>query len=267
MSHGIASADVAELEAIASEAARAAGQLVLEGFRRQFAVQTKGPQAELFTEYDVRSEQLVRRILGERSPGLAIVGEESGGEPSADLTWYIDPIDGTINFIAGHPFFAVSVGLMRGDQPIAGAVYAPVLNWEWVGSTTHGTRKNDEPCRVSEASALSDVVMVTSYPTRSGVNGVNDALRGRQLTALAGQVRDVRRSGSAALDLCMVADGTYGLSWMRRISPWDIAAGAAMVLGAGGSFEELEAGTPGAQYLTTNGHVRTAAIDLLSKIQ
>lgn len=267
MSHGVASADIAELEAIAVAASRAAGQLVLEGFQRQFAVQTKGPQAELFTEYDVRSEELVRRILTERSPGLAIVGEESGGEPGADLTWYIDPIDGTINFIAGHPFFAVSVGLMRGNQPLAGAVYAPVLNWEWVGSVAHGTRKNGAPCEVSDAAALGDVVMVTSYPTRSGVNGVNDAQRARQLTALAGEVRDVRRSGSAALDLCMVADGTYGLSWMRRISPWDIAAGAAMVLGAGGSFEELEAGTPGAQYLTTNGHVRAAAIALLSKTQ
>lgn len=256
--------ELSELETIALDAARAAGALVLEGFRRQVAVSTKGPFAEVFTEYDVRSEELVRRILSAKSPGIPIVGEESGGQPGSDLTWYIDPIDGTINFIAGHPFFCVSVGIMRGDTPIAGAVVAPVLGWEWVGNAESGARKNGAPCAVSARTALADVVMVTSYPSRSGVNPVNDAVRARQLSRLYASVRDVRRCGSAAIDLCMVADGTYEFSWMRQISPWDIAAGAAMVLGAGGTFETLEAGSPGAQFLTTNGYVRDAVLDVLA---
>jgi myo-inositol-1(or 4)-monophosphatase len=259
--------EITDFETIARETARAAGALVLEGFRRQFQVSTKGPHAELFTEYDVRSEDLVRKLLAEKTPGVAIVGEEGGGAPGSDLTWYIDPIDGTINFIAGHPFFAVSVGIMRGSEPLAGAVYAPVLQCEWVGSVTGGTRKNGEPCYVSQQTQLSDVLMTTSYPSRSGVNEVNDALRARQLSRLSASVRDVRRCGSAAIDLCMVADGTYELSWMRRISPWDIAAGAAMVLGAGGTFEELEPGTPGAQFLTTNGYVRAAVVELLTGVR
>lgn len=256
--------ELAELEATALETARAAGALILDGYRRQVAVSTKGPHAEVFTEYDVRSEELVRRLLTERSPGVPIVGEEGGGAPGPDLTWYIDPIDGTINFIAGHPFFCVSVGVMRGSSPIAGAVVAPVLGWEWVGNAQAGARKNGQPCAVSRRTALSEVVMVTSYPSRSGVNPVNDALRARQLSRLYATVRDVRRCGSAAIDLCMVADGTYEFSWMRQISPWDIAAGAAMVLGAGGTFEVLEPNTPGAQFLSTNGYVRDAVLDVLA---
>lgn len=256
--------ELAELEATALETARAAGELIFEGFRRQVAVSTKGPHAEVFTEYDVRSEELVRQLLTERTPGIPIVGEEAGGKPGPDLTWYIDPIDGTINFIAGHPFFCVSVGLMRGDAPIAGAVVAPVLGWQWVGNAESGARKNGERCRVSQRTTLSDVVMVTSYPSRSGVNPVNDALRARQLSRFYANVRDVRRCGSAAIDLCMVADGTYEFSWMRQISPWDIAAAAAMVLGSGGTFEVLEPNTAGAQYLTTNSYVRDAVMDLLA---
>lgn len=256
--------DVVELETVALETAQAAAKLVFEGFRRQFQISTKGPHAELFTEYDVRSEELVRRLLSERTPGIPIVGEEAGGAPGPDLTWYIDPIDGTINFVAGHPFFGVSVGVMRGDVPVAGAVVAPALGLDWVGSSARGARKNGQPCAVSDRTVLSDVVMSTSYPSRSGVNPVNDALRARQLTRLYGAVRDVRRCGSAAIDLCMVADGTYEFSWMRKISPWDIAAGAAMVLGGGGTFEVLEPGTPGAQFLTTNGRVRDGVLDVLA---
>lgn len=256
--------ELSEFEATALAAAQAAGALTLEGFRRQLSVSTKGPHAEVFTEYDVRSEELVRKLLAERSPGIPIVGEEAGGTPGPDLTWYIDPIDGTINFIAGHPFFCVSVGLMRGSVPIAGAVVAPVLGWQWVGNAETGARKNGAPCAVSARTNLGEAVMVTSYPSRSGVNPVNDALRARQLARFYSTVRDVRRCGSAAIDLCMVADGTYEFSWMRQISPWDIAAGAAMVLGSGGTFEVLEPNTPGAQFLTTNRYVRDAVVDLLA---
>jgi myo-inositol-1(or 4)-monophosphatase len=263
-STNLTSRELVELETIALETAQAAGALVLEGFRRHVAVSTKGPHAEVFTEYDVRSEELVRNLLTERTPGIPIVGEEAGGKPGSDLTWYIDPIDGTINFIAGHPFFCVSVGLLRGDAPIAGAVVAPVLGWNWVGNAETGARKNGQACAVSQRTNLAEVVMVTSYPSRSGVNPVNDALRARQLSRLYSTVRDVRRCGSAAIDLCMVADGTYEFSWMRQISPWDIAAGAAMVLGSGGTFEVLEAGTAGAQFLTTNGYVRDAIVDVLA---
>lgn len=260
----LSSGDLVDFERIALEAATEASKLVLEGYRRQFRVSTKGPFAEVFTEYDVRSEELVRRRLTEMSPGIPIVGEEGGGDAGDALTWYIDPIDGTINFIAGHPFFAVSVGLMSADSPVAGAVVAPVLGWSWVGSAQAGARKNGEPCAVSNNGRLSDAVMATSYPSRSGVSAPSDATLGRQVEQLYNAVRDVRRCGSAAIDLCMVADGTYELSWMRKISPWDIAAGAAMVLGAGGTFEVLDGTPAGPQFLTTNTKVREEALGLLA---
>lgn len=255
--------DAKELTRVALEVAQAAGALVLAGFRQQLTIATKGPHDELFTDYDVRSEELVRRMLEERTPGIPIVGEEQGGKAGAELTWYIDPIDGTINFVAGHPFFAVSVGVMRGQEPVAGAVVAPALDLQWWGSAAHGAKRNGVPCSVSQTTELTDAVVTTGFPNRSGTERAAYRVRLEQYARLCSSVRDVRRGGSAAIDLCLVADGTLELAWMRRISPWDIAAGSAMVVGAGGRFSELESGQPSAQYLASNKHIERAFLRLL----
>ncbi len=227
-----------ELERIALDVARAAAKLIMQGYQRDVTISTKAGD-ELFTEYDVRSEELVRNALAERTPGVAIVGEEQGGEASDDLTWYIDPIDGTINYIAGHPWFAVSLGVMRGAEHVAGAVVAPALGNTWSAAKGHGASKNGNPCRVSKVTTLSQALIATGFPQRHGVNLAARDQRTLQCGRLASSVRDLRRCGSAAVDLCLVADGTYDAYWMRRLSPWDTAAGVTAVLEAGGRWTHL----------------------------
>jgi myo-inositol-1(or 4)-monophosphatase len=245
--------DAQELERVALDVASAAAKLIMQGFRQSFAVSTKAGE-ELFTEYDVRSEELVRRELERRTPGIPIVGEEQGGKAGDDLTWYIDPIDGTINFVAGHPWFAVSLGVMRGKRHVAGAVVAPALGQSWSAAIGHGATKDGAPCKVSSVDTLSQALIATGFPQRRGVSQALSERRALQLGELAARVRDVRRCGSAAVDLCLVGDGTYDAYWMRRLSPWDTAAGVAVVLAAGGKWTEL--GRAGAEHdIASNGAI------------
>jgi myo-inositol-1(or 4)-monophosphatase len=223
--------EAAELERIALEVAKEAAKLVLEGFRGRHAVSFK-PGNEPVTEFDVRSEELIRSRLAKLTPQIAVVGEELGGagrseDPEA-LTWYCDPIDGTVNFMRGHPYFAVSLGVARGTSSLAGAVVAPALGIEWYG-TSEASWRNGEACSVSDTPSLDQaLVSVGSL---------------EQIQALAGRVRGFRLCGSAAIELCMVADGTYDVYWSPALNPWDICAGGAILLGAGGRWQRR--GAPG----------------------
>lgn len=241
-----------DLERIALEVATAAGQLVMQGFQKRFQISTKAHD-ELFTEFDVRSEELVREGLGRLSPGVAIVGEEKGGAPSDELTWYIDPIDGTINFIHGHPWFAVSVGALYKGQPYAGAVVAPALNLTWTAARGHGARKNGVTCNVNTTATLGEAIVSTGFPGRRGVLAADAERKIAQHTSVCNHARDVRRCGSAAIELCLVADGTYGVYWARHLPHWDTSAGACVVLESGGHWYERDAGTAGAADIATNG--------------
>lgn len=222
-----------ELSKIALQVATEASRLVLAGFRQQQQVTIKSDQSPV-TEYDLQSERLIRERLAELTPGIPVVGEEQGGDAGADLTWYCDPIDGTINFLRGHPFFAVSLGVQRGGVPFAGAVVAPALRLWWRGSRDDRAYRTEAPCTVSETSELGVSVVTSGLPIRGRAvaeSGVD------LLTQLSPYVRDVRRCGSAAIELCMVADGTYDVYLTRTLSPWDTCAGAAILLAAGGRWQ------------------------------
>jgi myo-inositol-1(or 4)-monophosphatase len=252
------------LERVALEVAREAADFVMQGFRQHFQVSKKA-EDELFTEYDVGSEELVRKALARHTPEIPVVGEEQGGEAGEDLTWYIDPIDGTVNFIAGHPWFAVSLGLVQRGYPVAGAVVAPALGLSWSASVGIGASKNGTACRVNENPKLSDAIVSTGFPSRRGVFNSEHELRLQQYGRICRNVREVRRCGSAAIELCMVADGTYDVYWMRHLPHWDTSAGAAAVLAAGGNWTQRESGTAKAQDLATNGHLDGAMAFLLDE--
>lgn len=259
--------DLASLTQSALTVAREAAQVVLTGYRSHPAVQRKSGYADLVTQYDLASEKLIRRRLAELTPGIAIVGEEEGGELSDKLTWVCDPIDGTVNFAHGHPFFAVSVGLMKGGIPLAGAVVAPALQSEWFGFFGGVAFRNGSPCRVSINDSLPDALVATGISPvlrRNGHPEDNLAAFGR----VTPEVRDIRRCGSAALDMCLVADGTYDAYWERKLAAWDIAAGAALLLAAGGKLTNLVGGaydlTRG-YLVASNGHVHDALVRLLEQ--
>jgi myo-inositol-1(or 4)-monophosphatase len=216
----------AEFEQVALEVARRAAALVLTGFGRPHAVRVKDGN-EPVTEWDVSSEELVRRELARLTPEIPVVGEELGGGSAevlgAPLTWYCDPIDGTVNFMRGNPFFAVSIGVSAGAAPLAGAVVAPALGIEWHGNVVSGSQRNGERCSVSSTADISQAVV--------SVGNL------QSLERLAPRVRALRFAGSAAIELCMVGDGTYDAYWSPALQPWDTCAAAAIVLGAGGTWE------------------------------
>ncbi len=250
-----------EYAAIALEVARSAGKLALTGFRNEPAT-FKKRAVELVTEYDLASERLIRELLGEKTPECATVGEEGGGDPGEGLTWYCDPIDGTTNFVHGHPFWGVSIGLLHGSRALVGAVVAPSLGLEWWGGAGVGAFRGDAPARVSATDTLADAVVATGFPSAPEESpGDNFAAFERVQRAVHG----VRRCGSAAIDVCLVADGTYDAYWERRLSAWDLAGGTAIALAAGARVTSLDGGEADLRrghVLVSNGVLHTALLPL-----
>ncbi len=255
-----------ELAALALTVASEAAELVKQSFRSpevRGSVKKKG-RADLVTAYDLSSEQLLRERLRAATPDCSIVAEELGGVPTTELVWFVDPLDGTTNFAHGHPFWAVSVGAFDGHGPVAGAVVAPILGLSWTGHRGGVALRNGEPCTVSETDGLSEALVATGFPLERESSPENnfDAFMRVKRTVLA-----VRRCGSAAIDLCFVADGTYDAYWERRLNAWDIAAGAAVVLAAGGTITALDGGPcryEVGHILASNGRVHSELVPLLT---
>lgn len=237
--------ELEDLLAVARSAGREAAALVLRGFRKHPSIEHKADN-NLVTSFDRESEALLRARLAPL--GIPIVGEELGGSrPGAGLALFVDPLDGTTNFVHGHPFWCVSIGLVWGDEPILGVVVAPSLGLEWWGwiadDGAHEARRRtasaEESCAVSGGSRLPDALLATGFPydRRTSAENNFDAF-----VAIKMQVRGIRRCGSAAVELCLVADGTYEGYWERRLGPWDLAGGAAIVRAAGGRVTDLRGG-------------------------
>ena len=255
-----------ELLAIALHAAREAGALVQSGWRKRPQVEHKG-RVDLVTAFDRDSEKLLRERLGET--GLPVVGEEAGGDRATgaeDATWFVDPIDGTTNFVHGHPFYCVSIGLVVATRPILGVVVAPALGVEWAGVVGGAAERNGEACCVSAVSRFSDALLATGFPYDRATSDDNNF---DAFVAIKRKAQAVRRCGSAALDLCLVADGTYDGYWEKKLLPWDCAAGAAMVLAAGGRISDYAGGTAdilSGQLLATNGSIHDALVEALQAV-
>jgi myo-inositol-1(or 4)-monophosphatase len=223
-----------EREAIARRlavVAREAAAVVMQGWRSGVAVELKG-EIDLVTRFDRASEDLLRARIRDELPGCDLVAEEGGGDVSGERpVVYADPLDGTTNFAHGHPFFCVSIALTQGTEVLAGAIVAPALGVEYIASHGGGVTRNGAPCRVSGTDALARSLLATGFPYDNHTNRDNNL---REFAALTVQSRGVRRCGSAALDLCFVADGAYDGYWERKLGPWDIAAGTLCVVEAGG---------------------------------
>ncbi len=270
----------AQFAAIAQLVAEEAGALVSAGFRSRPPVESKG-RADLVTEFDRASEDMLTQRLGSLAPGIPVVGEERGEgfSPMAlrgGLVWYVDPLDGTTNFVHGHPFWSISVGLFDGDEPIAGAVVAPALGLRWSGwvgeplSTTGRqgrpgeARRNGHRCGVSPTPRLEDALVATGFPP---VRNIAPANNFHAFMSVKHVVQGVRRCGSAAIDLCMVADGTYDGYWERKLNIWDVAAGCAVVLAARGRITALDGGLPNyheGHIAVSNGLLHDALVEAIN---
>jgi myo-inositol-1(or 4)-monophosphatase len=231
--HGDGSAsdgDEATLLEIAIQAAHAAAAELVPRFGREMnEVQAKSSPTDLVSEADVAAEAAIRRVLTERCPGDAILGEEGGATGEGERRWVIDPLDGTTNFLCGVPQWAVSVACEDTAGGLVGVVLDPNRR-ELFSATRSGPPMLDaQPIAASGAGDLATALVATGFAYSADVR----ARQAQVLTRILPAVRDIRRAGAAALDLAWLACGRYDLYWERGVKPWDIAAGGLIARRAG----------------------------------
>jgi len=243
-----------ELEELAVAAAGAAGRFIVQDRPRGLGVlETKSSINDIVTEMDQQSEALLRaHLLGAR-PDDAILGEEDGASPgTSGITWVIDPIDGTVNYLYEIPAYCVSVAAVIGDaetagqwQPVAGAICNPLTNEIYSARVGGGARlrlgEGEAAIRVSSVEVLLQSLVATGF-------GYLPEVRSRQgevVAKILPEVRDIRRAGSAALDLCAVARGTVDAYYEAGLNPWDLAAGWIIATEAGALVSGLNNQGPG----------------------
>ncbi|WP_026191276.1 MULTISPECIES: inositol monophosphatase family protein [Methylosinus] len=204
-------------------------------------VSVKGP-GDFVSAADRRAEKVVFEELSRARPGYGFLMEESGAVEGSDKThtWHIDPLDGTSNFLHGIPIFAVSIGLEREGQLVAGVVYNPATDDMFVAEKGQGAYHNNRRMRVASRKSLGDSLIACGIPPLAAVD--RHALFQTELTAVMAKTGNIRRMGAAALDLAGVAAGRYDAYWERGIKPWDIAAGIVLVREAGGFVSDLDGG-------------------------
>lgn len=236
-----------ELRALAVEVARVAGTSALQGRRRLGVGQpvvhdTKSTPTDPVTEYDRAAERLIVDTLRERRPDDAIVGEEGADHTgTSGLVWHIDPIDGTANFVYDLPAWCTSVAVVDEHGPLAGAVFVPVADEMFSAARGDGATRNDAPIRCSDASQLATALIGTGF----GYSRATRAAQGRRLAALLPHVRDMRRYGSAAIDLCLVACGRLDAYYEEHLNSWDLAAGVLIAAEAGAVTSDFTGGAAG----------------------
>jgi myo-inositol-1(or 4)-monophosphatase len=226
-----------ELLTLARETAVRAGELAK--LRRSEGVSvaaSKSSSVDIVTEADRETERLIRDALAAARPNDGFYGEESGAEKgSSGLTWIVDPIDGTVNFLYGIPHYAVSIAVVEGEPDpltwtaLAGCVVNPASGEVFAATAGGGAFLGAQRIHVADAVELSQALVATGFAYDSVVRGE----QGRLVAGLLPLVRDIRRQGTASLDLCFVAAGRLNAYFERTLSPWDHAAGALIAREAG----------------------------------
>lgn len=227
---------------IAKNAALAAGKIITRHMERvdRLGVSRKR-ERDFVTEVDVQAEQEIIRVLRRSYPDHAILAEESGhaGPKSAEFEWLVDPLDGTTNYLHGFPQFAVSIALRQSSRLVSGLVYDPLRMEMFTAAKGQGAMLNDRRIRVRNLATLDDALLGTGFPMR---HPQYQAAFLALLGSLFGKCSEIRRAGSAALDLAFVAAGRLDGFWEIGLNPWDMAAGALLVQEAGGLVGDFSGG-------------------------
>ncbi len=242
-----------ELLSVARAIALEAGQLVVEARRGAVEVaDRKSSPVDVVTQVDRDAESLIRGRLAELRPGDGFLGEESGGGGgSTGLTWVVDPIDGTVNFLYGIPHYAVSIAVVEGDADphtwtaLAGVVVNPATGELFSATAGGGALLGDRVITVAPPVPLAEALIATGFAYRAETR----AEQGAAVARLLPMVRDVRRMGTASLDLCAVASGRVNAYFERTLNPWDHAAGALIAAEAGARVTGIGGGRPDHRFL------------------
>ncbi len=226
---------------IAVRAARSAGQVILRHMDRLDTLQVSEKHRNDFvTEVDRLAEQAIIRTIHKAYPGHAIQAEESGRSGEDRHLWIIDPLDGTTNFVHGFPHFGVSIALQTDGRLEQAVVYDPVREEIFTASRGAGAQLNNKRLRLDPRRKLARALLGTGFPFRAREH-LDTYLA--TFRALFGEVADIRRAGSAALDLAYVAAGRLDGFWELGLKPWDMAAGALLVREAGGLVTDFAGGS------------------------
>ena len=232
--------DLSSLYEIAKKSAQIGNDILKTNYNKIQKISSKGRKGDLVTNVDLEVEYKIKEFLTEETPNISINAEESGKlDKSSDLTWCIDPLDGTTNYSHGYPFFGTSIGLVYKNFPILGSISVPYLNELYSACIGEGSYCNDMKLKVSNPSNLSESLLVTGFSYDRFDTEVNNYA---QFCYLTHKTRGVRRGGAAAIDLAFVASGKVDGYWERGLEVWDLAAGAIIVKEAGGIISDYPSG-------------------------
>ena len=258
--------DVVSLMNVAASVARRAGDTITIGRRTgDHRAQTKSSPTDMVTVWDARSEEQIVTELSERRPHDGIVAEEGSARPSTSgVSWLVDPIDGTTNFLYGMAGFAVSIAAVdETGRPLAGAVFLPMTRELFVAARGHGSWLGAKRLRCSSETERSRALVGT------GFSYVVERRRrqGECVARMLGSVRDIRRVGAAAPDLCYVADGRLDAYFEENLQPWDVAAGRLVAEEAGAVVTSFDGGPADpSQVLAAAPGVHAGLVELLREV-
>ena len=256
--------------------AQLAGAELLRHRAKPVRSESKGVRRELVTAADRAAERIVVSGLQDSFPQHGVLAEEGvlteRGAPSRDSEWLwiVDPLDGTTNFVHDLPFYCCAISLAHHGDPVVGVVHAPALGQTYYASKGAGAFRLSEggalvELRVSKTAALEDSLIATGFSYNRNEPGRDDNTD--NVAAVLPRCRDLRRIGSAELDLCLVASGSYDAYWERYLQPYDVAAGAVLVREAGGAISDAKGGQDwlfGDSVVASNGQVHEQLRGLLS---
>ena len=254
------STDYTHHRAVAEAAARDAGRILLDHYGRVQA-REKGP-GDLVTDADSASQRSIAAALSAAFPDHTLLAEEDDvvADPGNPWRWVVDPLDGTVNFAHGFPFWSVSIALEHAGRLVVGVVYNPLTGQMFAASLGAGATLDGSPLGVSATRSLDSALISTGFPTAFA----NDSPRQLALlNRMATGTHSVRRTGSAALNLAHVAAGHFEVFYATSIRSWDVAAGVVLVTEAGGQVSALDGGPHDLDFgglLATNAHVHQAAV-------
>jgi fructose-1,6-bisphosphatase/inositol monophosphatase family enzyme len=230
--------EVGELASVALEAAQAGADILHRGWMADPGeIETKTSTTDLVSDVDRASEAAVSQVLLSRRREDGVLGEEgTSRDGTSGVRWVVDPLDGTTNFLFGVPQYSVSVAAEMDGATAVGVVIDPCRDETWAGARGGGARLNGVPCRVAAGRSTIETALIA---TGFGYRPERRAWQAQVAAAVLPRVRDIRRFGSAALDLCWTAGGRYDAYYEWGLNPWDLAAGALICAEAGGAVEIL----------------------------
>ena len=251
---------------VAQKACFEAGKIAVKYFHEGFNIMHKG-KADLVTDADIDCENKIREIILNAFPEHSFLGEESGRKGASEFVWVVDPIDGTTNFSHRLDVFSHSIGLVKGNEILCGAIFNPLQKKLFTAAKGKGAFLNGKKIHVSKTQKLVDSLLVTGFPYER--NSLDDKTL-RSIASLRGKCQDLRRFGSAALDFCSVAQGVLDGFFEYSLKPWDVAAGILIVREAGGKVTDingLPAQIDSGHFLASNGLLHNGIMKSLERVE